>query len=131
MRVGRLRGVGGEQNLIAVGFGACYIAGPYHGAGAGFVLDDDHLLGLFGYALSYGAGELVSGAAGAKRHYKGNGPVGVLLSLRWCCQWKARAQRCRQQCFFHVFLIHGLGSEERSVGKECVSTCRSRWWRSH
>src|SRR3546814_15584501 len=22
-------------------------------------------------------------------------------------------------------------SEERSVGKECVSTCRSRWWPSH
>src|SRR3546814_14740402 len=95
--------------------------------GAGFVVDDDHLLGLFGYALSYGAGELVSGAAGAKRHYKGNGSVGVLLSLRWCCQWKAQAQRCRQQCFFHVFLIHGLsplgvGSEERRVGNECVST---------
>src|SRR3546814_20369815 len=22
-------------------------------------------------------------------------------------------------------------SEERRVGKECVSTCRSRWWRAH
>src|SRR3546814_13238165 len=22
-------------------------------------------------------------------------------------------------------------SEERRVGKECVSTCRSRWWRDH
>src|SRR3546814_14954841 len=22
-------------------------------------------------------------------------------------------------------------SEERRVGKECVSTCRSRWWRCH
>src|SRR3546814_15057713 len=22
-------------------------------------------------------------------------------------------------------------SEERRVGKECVSTCRSRWWRYH
>src|SRR3546814_20191260 len=22
-------------------------------------------------------------------------------------------------------------SEERRVGKECVSTCRSRWWRNH
>src|SRR3546814_11310229 len=22
-------------------------------------------------------------------------------------------------------------SEERRVGKECVSTCRSRWWRKH
>src|SRR3546814_16309278 len=23
------------------------------------------------------------------------------------------------------------GSEERRVGKECVSTCRSRWWPDH
>src|SRR3546814_18667714 len=23
------------------------------------------------------------------------------------------------------------GSEERSVGTECVSTCRSRWWPEH
>src|SRR3546814_4930652 len=28
----------------------------------------------------------------------------------------------RQHC-----LTHGLRSEERRVGKECVSTCRSRW----
>src|SRR3546814_20048924 len=25
----------------------------------------------------------------------------------------------------------GDRSEERRVGKECVSTCRSRWWRYH
>src|SRR3546814_14524681 len=24
-----------------------------------------------------------------------------------------------------------IRSEERRVGKECVSTCRSRWWRYH
>src|SRR3546814_13876100 len=24
-----------------------------------------------------------------------------------------------------------LRSEERRVGKECVSTCRSRWWQEH
>src|SRR3546814_15980945 len=24
-----------------------------------------------------------------------------------------------------------LRSEERRVGKECVSTCRSRWWQDH
>src|SRR3546814_17854230 len=31
------------------------------------------------------------------------------------------------------FLRHlvRLRSEERRVGKECVSTCRSRWWTSH
>src|SRR3546814_15616928 len=28
-------------------------------------------------------------------------------------------------------LVAGLRSEERRVGKECVSTCRSRWSPSH
>src|SRR3546814_17230907 len=27
--------------------------------------------------------------------------------------------------------ILGMRSEERRVGKECVSTCRSRWWTYH
>src|SRR3546814_16234729 len=30
-----------------------------------------------------------------------------------------------------VYLISGFRSEERRVGKECVSTCRSRWSPSH
>src|SRR3546814_18280923 len=29
------------------------------------------------------------------------------------------------------FLCHGTRSEERRVGKECVSTCRSRWSAYH
>src|SRR3546814_16485817 len=29
------------------------------------------------------------------------------------------------------FLVLELRSEERRVGKECVSTCRSRWWPVH
>src|SRR3546814_12706394 len=29
----------------------------------------------------------------------------------------------------HVSFELGNRSEERRVGKECVSTCRSRWWR--
>src|SRR3546814_14501707 len=29
------------------------------------------------------------------------------------------------------FLVQSLRSEERRVGKECVSTCRSRWSPSH
>src|SRR3546814_17707468 len=29
-------------------------------------------------------------------------------------------------------VVHSVGrSEERRVGKECVSTCRSRWWPYH
>src|SRR3546814_13081466 len=27
--------------------------------------------------------------------------------------------------------VVGIRSDERRVGKEWVSTCRSRWWRSH
>src|SRR3546814_15061388 len=30
-------------------------------------------------------------------------------------------------CFGHPIGASGLRSEERRVGKECVSTCRSRW----
>src|SRR3546814_13555238 len=31
----------------------------------------------------------------------------------------------------NVRLIRSWRSEERRVGKECVSTCRSRWWPYH
>src|SRR3546814_13724957 len=39
----------------------------------------------------------------------------------------------RQACFLALVLVHNTDlqpqarSEERRVGKECVSTCRSRW----
>src|SRR3546814_11704498 len=32
---------------------------------------------------------------------------------------------------FGQFLVEALRSEERRVGKECVSTCRSRWTPYH
>src|SRR3546814_17322342 len=28
-------------------------------------------------------------------------------------------------------IVAGARSEERRVGKECVSTCRSRWWKDN
>src|SRR3546814_16366775 len=31
----------------------------------------------------------------------------------------------------YITLLTMWRSEERSVGKECVSTCRSRWWADH
>src|SRR3546814_15864218 len=31
----------------------------------------------------------------------------------------------------HFATVYAKRSEERSVGKECVSTCRSRWWPDH
>src|SRR3546814_11125687 len=30
-----------------------------------------------------------------------------------------------------MLMRNGIRSEERRVGKECVSTCRSRWWPYH
>src|SRR3546814_15505219 len=32
---------------------------------------------------------------------------------------------------FYYSIIYNGRSEERRVGKECVSTCRSRWWPYH
>src|SRR3546814_16668998 len=50
----------------------------------------------------------------------------------------ARSLRLHEDLCEAVSLAHDLGhtpfghrSEERRVGKECVSTCRSRWWPYH
>src|SRR3546814_11934465 len=48
------------------------------------------------------------------------------VSSRWCCATRTKAIRTTPP--------PGCGttrSEERRVGKECVSTCRSRWSPSH
>src|SRR3546814_16661931 len=39
--------------------------------------------------------------------------------------------RCSQAFLVPSMIIMLLRSEERRVGKECVSTCRSRWSPSH
>src|SRR3546814_12665091 len=45
----------------------------------------------------------------------------------FCCQGNMKAQHFR----FGKQAFHARRSEERRVGKECVSTCRSRWSPSH
>src|SRR3546814_21123604 len=51
--------------------------------------------------------------------------------------WGAQTQRSIENFPFgpsermHVGLIHALRSAERRVGKECVSTCTSRWMPYH
>src|SRR3546814_5137031 len=49
----------------------------------------------------------------------------LCLSRRNCCM------RSTDQCIIHpmivVYRYRVKRSEERRVGKECVSTCRSRW----
>src|SRR3546814_5189231 len=54
-----------------------------------------------------------------------------LIGFVRCC-WKFRGASSNALVFlFIVFFIRNivihLRSEERRVGKECVSTCRSRW----
>src|SRR3546814_18612568 len=46
---------------------------------------------------------------------------GMLAASTWFCS--KRSSRSAQSCI--------MRSEERRVGKECVSTCRSRWWTYH
>src|SRR3546814_16404678 len=41
------------------------------------------------------------------------------------------AHRCRGDRTIVGRLLHSARSEERRVGKECVSTCRSRWSPEH
>src|SRR3546814_17507346 len=48
---------------------------------------------------------------------------GVLKGQLYTLQWAAM--------LLLLYFMEGVRSEERRVGKECVSTCRSRWWPSH
>src|SRR3546814_8299239 len=41
--------------------------------------------------------------------------------------WKKASARLRTRLIFLITSSGGNRSEERRVGKECVSTCRSRW----
>src|SRR3546814_16062420 len=55
---------------------------------------------------------------------------GAFLHARLCIRQSTmvRDRRCQPQNVPVVErCIHSLRSEERRVGKECVSTCRSRW----
>src|SRR3546814_5753496 len=49
-----------------------------------------------------------------------------LLSLSWtsCSRYASRLTACR---YLKTNCCRSCRSEERRVGKECVSTCRSRW----
>src|SRR3546814_9098984 len=59
------------------------------------------------------------------------GLVSRALPLRACLdrsphsEGRYRGARCPPPCLWHPVVGR---SEERRVGKECVSTCRSRWW---
>src|SRR3546814_3569413 len=54
----------------------------------------------------------------------------LLISLFLCFQpqkYPKVSKAARHNFHAHTFLPQSERSEERRVGKECVSTCRSRW----
>src|SRR3546814_151598 len=59
---------------------------------------------------------------------------GVVLQVRWSDRLPEQDQVSFAVILFSGLIVHGLfaeRSEERRVGKECVSTCRSRWSPCH
>ena len=71
--VGGVRGVGGDEDGVAIGRGLGHGGGGDHAAGTGLVVHHHGLLGVVGDGLADGTGQLVGGAACGKRHHKGDG----------------------------------------------------------
>src|SRR3546814_12835605 len=53
-----------------------------------------------------------------------------VMEVRTCLYTRAAVEKLGIAPLTSMFL-YGERSEERRVGKECVSTCRSRWSRYH
>src|SRR3546814_11185599 len=56
------------------------------------------------------------------------------LIFRLLDRWQARqdaGEQARQARDADAALAEDARTEERRVGKECVRTCRSRWWPCH
>src|SRR3546814_1946403 len=51
----------------------------------------------------------------------------VHLNVTNEAHWRAAVELAEQQYGTLNVLVNNARSEERRVGKECVSTCRSRW----
>src|SRR3546814_12988563 len=52
---------------------------------------------------------------------------GGFLRLSFCIKFPKSWAQVPSQQVLHRFPMFQVRSEERRVGKECVSTCRSRW----
>src|SRR3546814_14156514 len=57
----------------------------------------------------------------------------ALCTVHWYWSWLfGRARHAvAARMPYRIWGVDAVRSEERRVGKECVSTCRSRWWPSH
>src|SRR3546814_15023437 len=62
-------------------------------------------------------------AAGKTAKPRGEGRGGVTRG--------GKGVAARSETTLHAIFAHAKRSEERRVGKECVSTCRSRWSPDH
>src|SRR3546814_11242144 len=63
--------------------------------------------------------------------YRVGGAQPVRVDVRIVAATHQPLEQRVEQGLFREDLFHRLRSEERRVGKECVSTCRSRWSPSH
>src|SRR3546814_8040466 len=90
-------------------FGAAAAAGRVLG------LDAGQIANAFGIVLSQSAGSMqyLKNGAWTKRFQIGNAAMSGLIAASFAREGYIGAAEAR--------------SEERRVGKECVSTCRSRW----
>src|SRR3546814_13639859 len=70
-------------------------------------------------------GGLVGGTVAA--HQRATPSSGLILPFNTCEGRNTRTRRGRMGTSSPVFGLRPMRSEERRVGKECVSTCRSRW----
>src|SRR3546814_15856435 len=48
------------------------------------------------------------------------------FAIKWDGEWQITYETFRD-----MGIAYAARSEERRVGKECVSTCRTRWWPMH
>src|SRR3546814_1751145 len=63
------------------------------------------------------------------RHFQGDV---ILWAVRWYCRYPISYRDLEEMLAERgISVDHTTRSEERRVGKECVSTCRSRWSPDH
>ncbi|MPN17017.1 hypothetical protein SDC9_164366 [bioreactor metagenome] len=82
MRIGRLRGVSGDQHGVAIRRRLGHVLRGNHAAGPGLVVHHHRLLGLGGDRLTQGTRQQIGGAARRKRHDEGDGLGGIVRRLR-------------------------------------------------